>query len=105
MKQFAFDEFIFKLGNNAQENNQLLDEANQNDIWLHLENHPSPHGILFAEEIPNKNIIYQCAEEIKNNSKLKNQKNVKIMFTQRRFIKKTNTLGTVIVSKKNIIKV
>jgi len=106
MKQFTINEFEFKVGNNVTENDKLLDDANQNDIWFHLVNHPSPHGILFVKElVPNSNTIFQCAAYIKEYSKLKNLKNVKIIYTQRKFIKKTKTIGTVIVSKKNIIKV
>jgi len=106
MKQFTINEFVLKIGNNANENDKLLNEANQNDIWFHLENNPSPHGILFVQEdVPNSNTIFQCASYIKEYSKQKNLKNVKIIYTQRKFIKKTKTIGTVIVSKKNIIKV
>lgn len=104
MKNFIFNEFTFKLGNNANENNQLLNIASQNDIWFHLNDHPSPHGILFTNnQIPNKNTIISCASEIKKYSKLKSQKNTKIIFTKRKYIKKTSTPGSVIISKKNYI--
>ena len=106
MKTFLFEEenLILKVGNNSSENDKLLNEADQNDIWFHLENMASPHGILFlkninSDEIP-KNILLECAEKIKENSKAKNFRKVSVIYTFRKHIKKTNTLGKVITKKK-----
>ena len=66
MKEFIYDEIIFKIGQNKYENNELLDESKQNDLWFHLNKLPSCHGILFSHNKNfDKTIIKQCCLEIK----------------------------------------
>lgn len=95
---FTFSEKIFRLGKNAKENFELIDDADPNDWWFHLADEPSGHCIVDAEVIDKSMIIY-AANLVKDNSKLKNNKKVKVVFTQIKNIKKTKTLGTVIVNK------
>ena len=105
MKIYLFEEeYHFKIGNNSFENDQLLNEADQDDIWFHLDNMPSPHGILFlrnieSDKIP-KRILMLCSEKIKENSKSKNFRKISVIYTLRKNIKKTSTPGKVILKKK-----
>ena len=104
--------YIIKLGKSASDNFKILDEAkkskNNNIIWLHLENNSSPFVIISHgkhKEIP-KNIIIKGAILCKQNSKLKNQKNVNVMYTTIKNVIKTDKLGEVkIRGKYNIVKV
>ena len=105
MKTYLIEEeYNFKIGNNSSENDQLLNEADQEDIWFHLDNMPSPHGILFVRNIDSdkipKRILILCAEKIKENSKAKNFRKISVIYTLRKNIKKTSTLGKVILKKK-----
>ena len=39
-------EITFRLGKNALENHELIDDADPNDLWFHLDGFPSGHCIL-----------------------------------------------------------
>ena len=86
------------LGNNDKENNDIIKDSKQNYYWFHLKDNPSPHLILETSE-PIKNEIYYAANIVKSNSKLKNLKNVKIIYTTVKNIKLTNKLGCVQIKK------
>ena len=106
MLEMEIGSFMFKIGKNAMENDQLLNEANQNDLWFHLEGNASPHGILFTNgEKAGKNELWQCANMVKMGSKLKALKNVNVIFTERRNVKKTEKIGAVIAKNTKVIKV
>lgn len=87
----------YKLGRNAKENFELIDEANDIDPdywWFHLENNPSGHCIVHSTEIDKSKAII-AGSLVKSYSKLKDQKKVRVIYTQIKYIKKTKTLGEV----------
>lgn len=90
--------FELKLGQNAIENDFILSKAKQNNWWFHLDSFPSGHCIIFSEEINNE-VINIAANMVKDNSKYKNLKNLKIIYLQVKNIKKTNEPGKVILKK------
>jgi predicted ribosome quality control (RQC) complex YloA/Tae2 family protein len=92
------NEIVYRLGRNAKENFELIDEADQNDWWFHLSDHPSGHCIIDSSTVDKSMIIF-AGNLVKEHSKLKNQKNIKIIYTQIKNITKTKTLGQVIVKK------
>ncbi len=100
------NDIIYNLGRNAQENFKLLDEANQINSdywWFHLEDHPSGHCIVYTKDL-DKSIVIFAGTLVKYYSKLKNQNNVKIIYTKIKFIRKSKTIGEVILNKKpNVI--
>ncbi len=100
------DNIIYKLGRNAQENFKLIDEANEINSdywWFHLEDHPSGHCIVHTKDL-DKSVLIFAGSLVKSHSKLKNQKKVKIIYLQIKYIKKTKTVGEVILNlKPNVI--
>jgi len=100
------DNIIYKLGRNAQENFQLIDEANEINSdywWFHLEDYPSGHCIVHAKDLDKSNVIF-AGSLVKSYSKLKNQKKVNIIYLQIKYIRKTKTVGEVILNQKpNVI--
>lgn len=100
------DNIIYKLGRNAQENFKLIDEANyinDNYWWFHLEDHPSGHCIVYTKDIDKSNVLF-AGTLVKSYSKLKYQKKVKIIYIQIKNIRKTKTIGEVILKEKpNVI--
>lgn len=93
------NEIIYKLGRNAKENFQLIDEAHDtsdNYWWFHINDHPSGHCVIFSEDITNQ-MITTAANLVKQFSKLKNQNKVKIVYTQIKNVEKTKTLGQVLL--------
>ena len=95
-------ETSFILGQSAKENHEIIDDADINDWWFHLDDYPSGHCIIEKSEISKEDVIY-ASNLIKNNSKYRNLK-VKVCYTQVKNIKKTKTLGEVdILVKPNLI--
>lgn len=113
MKTFEFNNIIFKLGQNAKENWEILDEAkqeNQDYLWFHLNSFPSPYVIMNSklsdiEEQHINDILTYAANLCRDYSKYKNYKDIKICYTTVKKIKKTEKIGEIIIQgKKNIIK-
>lgn len=98
-------DYFFRLGESAKENHQLIDYADQNDWWFHLDNFPSGHCIVDSVEL-NHQLINYAANIVKENSKYRNLKNIKIVYLQVKNIKKTKNPGEVKLLKKgNLIKI
>jgi len=101
MKTINIDNYIYKIGNNATENDQLIDNSDKLDTWFHLDGFPSCHGVINCPiDQLSKQTIYLCAINIKKNSKFKKLCNVNVIYTQIENIKKTDKLGEVILLKK-----
>lgn len=93
------NEITYKLGRNAKENFELIDDAqdaNPDYWWFHLEGHPSGHCIIYCADITNQMVSF-AANLVKQYSKLKSDKKVKIIYTQIKHVKKTKTLGQVLL--------
>ncbi len=100
----------FYIGKNAQDNFDIIDIANENDLWFHLDDYTSCHviGIINDLKLNNKDerlIVKQGALICKKYSKYKSDKNVNVMYTTVNNIRKTDQIGTVIVLKSKIISV
>lgn len=79
-----------QIGKNAAHNWQLIDSSQPSDLWFHLKSFPSPHVISQS----NSN-IFECATACKLNSKYKNWKNIKIIYTPCSNLLKGDTVGSV----------
>ena len=103
MIEVIIDQIKYKLGKNAKENFQLIDEALEIDSdfwWFHLNDTPSGHCIIFSKEL-DKSMIINASNMVKEHSKEKNKRKVKIIYCQVKNIKKTKTMGEVIVNIQN----
>jgi len=89
---------VYRLGRNAKENFLLIDEADPDDWWFHLSDESSGHCIVDSDIIDKEMIIY-ASNLVKEHSKLKNNKKVKVIYTQVKNLQKTKTIGQVIVKK------
>ena len=106
MLEVTFKDYKIIIGKNQHENDELVNNAEPDDYWLHLSNYPSPHVII---QNPNKKrihnkIIKQAAYQLKINSKYKNIQNIDIDITKIKHIQQTNKPGMVTINKiiKNI---
>jgi predicted ribosome quality control (RQC) complex YloA/Tae2 family protein len=89
----------YKLGRNAKENFNIIDDAqdaNPDYWWFHLEDHPSGHCVIYCDDIDNQMIAF-ASNLVKQYSKLKADKKVKVIYTQIKNVKKTKTLGRVLL--------
>ena len=97
--------FDIYVGTNAKENWELINNSDPFDLWLHVDEQPSGH-VIIKEKITNNTesnypnqIISIAANYCKNQSKSKNNKKLKIVYTEVLNIKKGKEFGSVIVSK------
>ena len=112
MKKVEYNNIIYIIGENAQDNWNILDlykKENDKYIWFHLNSFSSAYVIMCStindiDKSQFYDYLYYGAELCKNNSKYKNLKNLKIIYTTLNKLSKTNKIGEVIISgKKNTI--
>lgn len=101
--------FDIVIGTSAKENWEIIDNASETDIWFHLDDYSSSHVILKTNNYKlkefNKQTFIYCAHLCKQHSKYKNQKNIEIIYTQIKNIKKGDIIGSVIVNNSKKLKV
>jgi predicted ribosome quality control (RQC) complex YloA/Tae2 family protein len=97
------EDVTIKIGQNQKENNELIKEGKQNDLWFHLKDNSSPHGFINnnTNKKLDKEVIYKTAQLVKEFSKFKSYSKVKIIYIELKHIQCTDILGTVIIKKKN----
>lgn len=91
--------YVIRLGQNAKENHNVIDDSDPNDWWFHLSDYPSGHCIVESSTINNELIKY-ASDIVKQYSKYKNYKKVKVDYNQIKNIKKTKNPGEVKILKK-----
>lgn len=98
----TFENNIIKIGSNANENDKLVKESKQTDIWFHLDKLPSCHVVISCDKKNpiNNQMIKYCAQLCKDNTKYKNQ-TVKVKYTEIKHVKRTETPGKVIIKGKS----
>lgn len=104
MKTFILDDYTLKIGNNAKENDELLSQASQNDLWLHLAKFSSPHGILSGDiQNINKQTLTWAATLVKESSarRCRNLNNIEVNYLPVKHVQKTEECGKVILLKKS----
>lgn len=105
-----YDECTFRIrtGQSDKENWELIDDSEQNDIWFHVEGHPSCHVVLSVGDYkkkPHQTVIKHCAALCKDGSKLKYNRKVTIIYTQIKNVKKAGKPGSVTTTSTQTIKV
>ena len=91
----------FIIGENAQDNFDIIDNAKHNDIWFHVHNESSCHVIAsiptdekFNKKQINK-IVIQGACICKKNSKFNSSKDLQIVYSNVCNVVKTHITGQV----------
>ena len=117
MKTSSYQDIIFEIGQNAKENWDIFERNKENNgdyIWFHLNSFPSSYvimklSILELNEKYSKtqidSILYYGANLCRENSKYKFLKDLKIVYSTLKKLKKGIKEGEVIISgKKNLIR-
>ena len=100
MKTLELGEYTYIIGANALENDALISNSCSRDTWFHLDKLPSCHGVINCPiDTLTHDLIYKCALNIKQNTKYKKTPSLKIIYTEISNIKKTDTIGQVILLK------
>jgi predicted ribosome quality control (RQC) complex YloA/Tae2 family protein len=88
------------IGENKQDNWDIIDSSQPYWIWFHVESGPSSHVILQIDEntsikdIP-RQVIKRCACLCKTHSSSKSLKNIYIQYINIKDIEKTTVVGQV----------
>jgi len=102
-------EIEFRIGDNAQDNFDLIDISNPNDIWFHIEGKSSAHVVASIPEhikIDRKNkkkIITQGALICKQFSKYTKEKDLPVIYTEIKNLTKTEKVGCVLTAHTDIL--
>lgn len=102
-------EIEYYIGENAQDNFDMLDICKHIDIWFHVNKESSCHVIanIPVDAKYNRNqiskIVTQGAVLCKQHSKMKSCQNVDICYTRLINIVKTHVIGQVITKESKII--
>ena len=93
--QVIYDDLVFSIGKNAEDNWNLIDDSVGGDIWVHLHDHPSPHVVIEnTKKIEEHHILHAC-QLCKERSKMKMNKGVKCCVLDIKYIKKGKKKGEV----------
>jgi predicted ribosome quality control (RQC) complex YloA/Tae2 family protein len=95
------DNYIINIGKNAKDNWNILETANGNDIWLHLNNFPSPYVLITCKEnykLKSKDIRL-AGRLCREHSKEKKTRNIEICYLKVEYVKKGKHLGEALLLK------
>jgi predicted ribosome quality control (RQC) complex YloA/Tae2 family protein len=103
-------DITFYIGENQNENFDVIDSGKPDDIWFHANNISSCHVVaVLPEDIEKKELRYiikigalLCKS---NTNKLKSLHNVEIVYSQIKNVTKTLIPGRVEIINKKIIKI
>lgn len=103
-------EIIFHIGQNKNENFDVIDIGKQTDLWFHSNNNPSCHVVAIIPEYIEKKDLIQIIKTgallcKSNTNKLKSMTNVEIIYSQIKHLRKTSIPGCVEILNKKIIKI
>lgn len=95
----------YKIGKNAQDNHRLFDEAEDDDIWFHLNDYSSAHMWVKNKKF-SKQELYRLGLVLKTKSKYSKVNGLNIIYTTKKNLKKTEKLGELeIIGKVQYLKV
>lgn len=93
------------IGQNQHENDKIIDQGEFEDFWIHASDNSSCHVVITSNDYAKytkkdiKKIITRGACLCKaNTNKLKNEKNVKFIYTKLKNINKTDIPGQVVTT-------
>ena len=103
------DNCFFAIGNNARTNWQMLDNADEHDLFIHLKDSSSPYVIVALRDLKTGSFreadILQGCKLCKQNSSKKLNTREKVMFTEVKNVKKGKRIGSAVVSQSTVLSV
>jgi predicted ribosome quality control (RQC) complex YloA/Tae2 family protein len=102
MKTEVFNDTTIIIGQNAQENWNIID-FNSGFIWLHLNSYPSCH-VIIKDDNPSQETLMFAAELCKENTKYRNLRNLKVCYTTCNNLKKGPDVGSIIYKSNRQVK-
>lgn len=84
---------VIVIGENAQDNWDIIQASKPTDIWFHMKSFPSSH-VIIRDEDPDEDRIMEAAIICKSNSKYR-FKNAKVSYTPISNIVLSDVVGSV----------
>ena len=90
----------FYIGENAEDNTNIVINAYDEDLWFHISDLPSPHILAVIHDLnidrkSIRSIVIQGSILCKQYSKYKSEKKVDIIYTKIKNVTPTDKLGSV----------
>ena len=90
-------------GKDALQNQQLILDSDENDMWFHVANYPSSHLVMKIHNIKLskkelRKVVVQGARQLKKLSKYSSIKNLEFNYTLIKNVKITNIIGRVTIN-------
>jgi predicted ribosome quality control (RQC) complex YloA/Tae2 family protein len=108
MDKFEELEKNITIGKNANHNHSIILEADDEDIWFHLEDYPSSH-VIVSNKYNNGQLTRSelkfCGRICKTRSKYSQCSKIKVNYTKIKNIKILDVPGSVSISNFKTIKV
>ena len=99
--------YTIYVGENAKENDEIIQKSSPNDIWAHISNFPSAHGVICnpsEKRVPQTILKRVCCIIKSKSSKCKSMNQLGFDICKIKDVERTNTPGLVNISNvKNII--
>ena len=96
-------DYTISIGQNKEENLQLIDSSEPNDVWFHIDDQPSCHVVLKNEnniklrDFP-RQVLKRASYLCKINSAAKRSPKCDVIYTLISSITKTSVVGQVVVA-------
>ena len=105
MKLVVFDGVEFWVGENAQDNWSIIDQAKAKNgtswLWFHLESFPSSHVVLCAKRknVEKKHLRYAAQLVKDHTTKYSGHRKIVVIYTELSGVRKGNKVGEVFTKK------
>lgn len=107
--EYKIDNYTFLIGKNNKQNDYLSTKIlKSNDIWFHVKDITSSHGILLTNNTsPSIDVIIRCAQIVAYYSKARQSSNVPVDYAFGKYVKKPSSSkpGMVIYTHNSTINV
>lgn len=90
IKKIQIDGYNVMIGRDSKSNDYLtFIEAKDEDIWMHVKGVPGSHVVIrVVDNLPTPEVLKEVAELAKKNSKASKDQSAKVVYCQRKFVKK-----------------
>jgi predicted ribosome quality control (RQC) complex YloA/Tae2 family protein len=98
MKEILYEGYTIYVGENANENQELVVNGNPNDYWAHISGYPSAHAVICnpnGDRVHNKVIKRACCIIKSSNNKCKSISKLQFDVCRISNINTTDTPGLV----------
>jgi len=102
MLEFEHEGYTIRIGQNQQENADLVESSDPDDIWIHVANGPSAHGVISnptGKKVNPKVIKRICCLMKSGSEKYKRVNKLEFSVTKIKNLQPTDNVASFIVSE------